>query len=244
MRRAIGILEVAALFSVISVCGVVIWDVALRDGRGASAGSAPAAPGRRRTPPPPPLPKTPVALTGTQSRGSPTAHIGVLEFSDFQCPFCATFATTQMPDIVRDYVDSGRVLLSFHHLPLTALHPRAEAAAAAAECAGAQGKFWEMHDILFANPKALAVDDLNQRARDLQLDLGQFSGCLGKGASLGQSRGQALAAELRITGTPTFLVGRLESDHRLTVTRRIAGANGAEIRQELDRLLGDSATQR
>ena len=151
MRRAIGILELVALMSVIAVCGILIWDVTRRDVRSAPAGPAAAAAGRRGSPPPPPLPRTPVSLTGSQSRGSQAARIGILEFSDFQCPFCATFATTEMPDIVRDYVDSGKVLLSFHHLPLTALHPRAEAAAVAAECAGAQGKFWEMHDKLFAS---------------------------------------------------------------------------------------------
>ena len=78
----------------------------------------------------------------------------MLEFSDFECPYCGKFSTEVLPTLQKQYIETGRLLFAFRNLPLK-IHPHAEAAAFAASCAGEQQKFWPFHDLLFANPKAL-----------------------------------------------------------------------------------------
>ena len=78
----------------------------------------------------------------------------LLDFSDFQCPYCAEYALDELPRIKRELVDTGILSYGFLHFPLKGIHPEAAAAGAAAECAGRQGRFWEMHDRLFASQEA------------------------------------------------------------------------------------------
>lgn len=102
------------------------------------------------------LPKQPMSLEGAPLLGSPTAEFTIVEFSDFECPFCSEFSTTVLPSVRKSLIDSGRVNLSFRHLPLSK-HARAAAAASAAACAAEQGRFWEFHDLAFARPGASAT---------------------------------------------------------------------------------------
>lgn len=83
--------------------------------------------------------------------GDQNAKITIVEFSDFQCPFCESFFTSTFPELKKNYIDTGKVKLAFRHYPLTSIHPNAETAHNAAECANEQGKFWEYHDLLFKN---------------------------------------------------------------------------------------------
>lgn len=83
-----------------------------------------------------------------RSKGDPDAPVTVYEMADFQCPACRTFALEVMPVLDREYVRTGKVRFVFINLPLTQIHRHAAAAAEAAMCAGRQGKFWEMHDVL------------------------------------------------------------------------------------------------
>lgn len=84
-----------------------------------------------------------------QSKGPSDAKVTLVEFSDFQCPYCASFYSATEQQIMKDYVESGKVRFVYKHFPLTTIHPNAQKAAEASECAGDQGKFWEMHDLLF-----------------------------------------------------------------------------------------------
>ncbi len=81
--------------------------------------------------------------------GSNEAKVTIVEFSDFQCPFCESFLTSTYPELKKNYIDTGKVNMTFRHYPLTSIHPNAETAHRASECANEQGKFWEYHDILF-----------------------------------------------------------------------------------------------
>ncbi len=100
-----------------------------------------------------------------------------------------------------------QVKLVFRDFPLTRIHPQAYKAAEAARCAGDQGKYWEYHDILFANIKALQPDDLKQYAADLKLDEAQFTACLDNNAyTAAVSRDLALGTQLGVSGTPAFFV--------------------------------------
>jgi hypothetical protein len=90
-----------------------------------------------------------INLAGAPSLGRADAPVTIIEFSDFECPFCQRFNKTTLTDIKRDYVDSGKVRYVFLDFPLDQMHPKARKAAEAAGCAAEQGKFWEMHDIVF-----------------------------------------------------------------------------------------------
>lgn len=147
-----------------------------------------------------------VAATGP-AKGAPDAKITLVEFSDFECPYCSRFAPT-LDQVMAKYGD--RVKLVFRHLPLQN-HPLAPKAAEAAACAQDQGKFWEMHDALFRNQSALAVDALKARAVELGLDAQVFATCLDSGAKTALVAADAAdARKAGIEGTPALFVnGRL-----------------------------------
>ncbi|MEK7497584.1 MAG: thioredoxin domain-containing protein [Patescibacteria group bacterium] len=93
--------------------------------------------------------KTNVNIGDSSSKGDSNAKVVLVEFSDFQCPFCARFYSETLGQIQKDYIDTGKVRLVYKHFPLISIHPNAQKAGEASECANEQGKFWEMHDALF-----------------------------------------------------------------------------------------------
>lgn len=165
-----------------------------------------------------------VDLEGLPRQGTPTAAVVVMEFADFECSFCSQHARDVYPEIKRDYVDSGRVQYVFRHLPLDGLHPLARTAAVTSACAMQQERFWDVHDRLFAAPRALSVGLLHEYARVLVLDPDAFDICLhdGIGAEL-VARDEAVAKELGITGTPTFVIGELSGSGATQVLRKVTG---------------------
>lgn len=149
-----------------------------------------------------------IDLAAAPSKGSATAAVTLVEFSDFQCPYCQRINPV-LDDVLASYGDQVRLV--FMQFPLTSIHPQAFKAAEAALCANAQGEFWSMHDALFAQPKKLAPSDLEQRGNDLGLDMTAFSTCLDSGEMSPEVRRQVAAGRAAgVSGTPTFLVnGRL-----------------------------------
>ena len=145
-----------------------------------------------------------VPVEGSQQAGASDAWVTVVEFADFQCPYCARAAAT-MEEVCLSYPEAD-LRVVFKHLPLW-FHERAMSAALAAQCAGEQGLFWPMHDLLYADPTRLEDEDLQAAAQRLGLDLDRWSACLGSGEALdGIERDVALAEELGIEATPTFFV--------------------------------------
>lgn len=140
--------------------------------------------------------------------GDKDAPVTIVEFSDFQCPFCARAADGAVAEFKNsDYYKNGEVNLVFKHFPLNSIHPQAQKAGEAAECANRQGKFWEYHDKLFANQQSLGVDSLKQYAVQVGLNTGTFNKCLDDGeakAEVTKETSQATAAQGR--GTPYFVV--------------------------------------
>ncbi len=128
----------------------------------------------------------------------------IREFSDFECPFCKQLMLQTMPNLRSKFIQMGLARFAFHHLPLTGIHPKALEAGIAAECAGAQGKFFAYHDLLFA----LGLDDFQNLARTTQLNVGVFNQCL-KSVSSKQAvlKEASYAAALQINATPTVFVG-------------------------------------
>jgi len=146
--------------------------------------------------------------------GKSTAPLTMVEFTDYQCPFCGRFEATTFPEIKRNYIDTGKLRLIVRDLPLEGLHPYAMKAAQAVHCAADQGKFWAMHDLLFENQNKLDADSLNGYAtKNLGLNGATFSKCMADGKHLQEIAGEARYAQsLGITGTPTFIIGKTQGD--------------------------------
>ncbi len=149
--------------------------------------------------------KVVVPITETEHiRGAVDAEVTIVEFSDFQCPFCGKVQPT-LEQVLKNY--NGTVRLVFKHFPLTQIHPYSVKAGEASECADEQGKFWEYHDLLFKNQNALGIAELKNYASQLGLDTTQFNDCLDsdkmadrvvKNFNEGQKSG--------VTGTPAFFI--------------------------------------
>src|SRR5262249_7515398 len=148
--------------------------------------------------------------------------IVIVEYSDFQCPYCAAFTRDTLPVLLKDYVDTGRVQFVFRHLPLDAIHPRAIKASAAAECAFQQNKFWEMHNALFADPAHLDDASLDTRARAIGLQPEAYAACMNSPSSRAQTDARG-GFDLHIGGTPTFLVGTRDASGGVRVGQIIEG---------------------
>jgi protein-disulfide isomerase len=144
-----------------------------------------------------------VDTKGAPTKGAVEGSVEIVEFSDFQCPFCARVNPT-LDRIEKEYGDKVRI--SFKHLPLR-IHPKAPEAHAAAEAAHRQGQFWEMHDRIFANQRQLSKAQYEKYAQEMGLDVDQFRTDMASPAVKGKvSADQAEAAKLGVTGTPSFFV--------------------------------------
>ncbi len=149
------------------------------------------------------------------SLGSPSAPVTIVEFSDFQCPFCRRFFRDTLLRLKDEYVKTGKARFVYRDFPLTAIHEMAETYAQAAECAEDQGRFWEMHDKIFQEQdlrgqgtiSGISVPDLKRWAREVGLDGTAFDGCVDSGkyreeVAKDLADGQAAG----VTGTPTVFV--------------------------------------
>ncbi len=147
--------------------------------------------------------------------GSDSAPVEVNEYADFQCPACARFWLLAFRDAEERLIRTGRVRWRFHDRPLDGSHAFARMAAHAAACADEQGRFWPMHDELFANQAAWSAErnperTFRQYAERIGLDLKAYDGCMSTGRYRARIQAEAEAADnLGITSTPTFVIGRM-----------------------------------
>ena len=185
------------------------------------------------------LPRDPIAIANEPFKGDGRAKVALIEFSDYQCPFCSRYSKDTFPQIATDYIDTGKIRYVFRDLPLS-FHKQAFKAAEAAHCAGAQDKFWEMHDLLFQNQTALAPEQLATHGKTLGLNETVFQECLDTGkfaADINKDIADAGAAG--ITGTPAFLLGVVQPDGRVKVVKKLSGAKPfAEFKAAIDSALG------
>ena len=150
--------------------------------------------------------------------GDPDAPITIIEFSDFQCPFCARFHVQTLPLLLDQYIEQGKVKLVFRDFPIQSIHPNALPASVAAECANEQGQFKAMHDMLFENQKQWSnqetVDALSmfsQYATQIGLEQETFDSCLASGKYIEEIRKDLEdGRSYDVTGTPGFFVGNDE----------------------------------
>jgi protein-disulfide isomerase len=183
------------------------------------------------------VPTVLLSLRRTAVLGMPAARVALLAFSDFECPYCASFATQVLPHLRSKYIDKGLVQLAFRHLPLPA-HSHAVPAAAAAECAGRQGKFWEMHDRLFANQARLGTANLTQYAMEEALNLQQFSACVSSAMVADEIvKDRNLALRLGVSSTPTFFLGTVQEGGLRTSDVILGARPAADFESAIERLL-------
>ena len=153
-----------------------------------------------------------ISTKGKQVMGAADAPVTVVEFADYQCPFCLRFTKTTFPHLKKKYIDSGKVRWVALNLPLP-FHKDARKAAQAAHCAGEQEKFWEMREILFRNPQKLNTENLPAHAESLSLDMAAFNECLGSSRHLAEIDQDAKDAKsVSLTGTPSFIIGKTAAD--------------------------------
>lgn len=142
--------------------------------------------------------------------GNKDAPVTIVEFSDFECPFCGKHFLIAHPQIVENYVNTGKVKIVYRDFPLD-FHKNAQKAAEAAECADEQGKFWEMHDKLFLNQDSLSIENFKQWAKDIELDPEQFNACFDSGKYIEEIQNDIKdGTKYGVSGTPSFFInGRL-----------------------------------
>jgi protein-disulfide isomerase len=164
-------------------------------------------------------------------RGDKGATVVLIEFSDYQCSFCRRFAAQTIKQIEQDYLNTGHVGFVFRDYPMEGIHPYAFKAAEAAQCAAAQGKFWEMHQRLYQEPMALKHDDLLAHAQALNLDVPKFRQCIAdEKTDAALRQGMAEGAGLGVEGTPMFLIGvRRPDSSNVKVLRMIQGAQPYDV---------------
>lgn len=168
------------------------------------------------------------SIVGVPTRGNAAAKVVVIEFSDFQCPFCGSFANETQPELVAKYVDTGKVAWSFRQLPLPEIHRQAVSAAEAAECAGRQGRFWQAHDALFRNQQELAKGDALALVQDVIPDRSALAACVNDGAArprLGEDLKEA--NRLGFRSTPVFVLGTRQPDGNVRISTALPGARSA-----------------
>mgnify|MGYP006285337169 CR=1 FL=1 len=139
-------------------------------------------------------------------KGDPNAPVTIVEFSDYECPFCARFYSETFSKIEENYINTGKVKFVYRDFPLS-FHANAQKAAEAAECAGDQGKYYEMHDLLFEKGVSGGVDAFKSYAIEIGLDSSEFDSCLDSGKFESEVQkdfedGRALGVQ----GTPAFII--------------------------------------
>jgi protein-disulfide isomerase len=191
-----------------------------------------------KAPPPPSLPADPILIGDAPVLGDRAAPTAMVIFSDFQCPFCGKFATEILPQLQKEFVDTGRMLLVFKNYPLP-IHKDAESSAIAAICAGEQGKFWQMHDQLFSDPTKLDPASVETHAMRIGVSAEEFKTCLTGSGRARVQEDTALATNLKVRSTPSVFVGTLLQGHSVKVLQYLSGARPVQsFRQVIDASLG------
>ena len=168
-----------------------------------------------------------IDIAGAAVKGSAGARVAVIEYTDYECPFCGRHALNTLPALTKEYVDAGRVRYIFKNLPLESIHPNALKAAVAAECAGEQGKYWQLHDRMFANQRALDVPSLVNHGRSEGLDVTRFQQCINSDKYSPRIRqDQTEAGRVGAASTPTFFIAVLTpGETKARALRQIRGAH-------------------
>jgi len=193
----------------------------------------------------PPAPRRATVTTGGGvAMGRDNAPLTLVEFSDYQCPFCRRFHEQALARLKTQYIDTGKVRYVFRDFPLDSIHPQARKASEAAHCAADQDKYWEAHDVFFENQQQLQPDNLKSYAAKLGLKTEAFNDCLDKEKYKRRvQENQNDGEKAGVRGTPAFFLGKSGKDGSVDGLL-ISGAQPFEnFQQEIERLLAENRTQ-
>ena len=215
LRHIKSALDVVSTVAVIAAAGALLW--------------------RMYNPPTPPGQRAPVETVKDLSLPADSIRhvrgngpVALIAFSDYECPFCARHVQETGPAIKSKLLDAGVIREVYLNFPLQ-IHAKAQKAGEAAECAAQQGRFWEMHEALFQNSKALEITDLAKHAERLGLDQAKFGSCLESGETAPAiERDLAEGKRLAVSATPAFFIGLVRDDGTVELRKRINGARGFE----------------
>lgn len=186
---------------------------------------------------------TDVILGDVPFKGDADATVTLIEWSDYQCPFCARHYRDVMPTLEKDYIETGQLKYVMRENPL-GFHKMAMGASQAALCAKDQGKYWEMHNLMFENQKELQVDNLKAHAVSLGLDTAAFDSCLdGKKYEKKVNDDLAEGRALGVRGTPGFVLGVTDPDdpNKVFASQFINGAQSLDtFKRTVDQLLEEA----
>lgn len=189
----------------------------------------------------PPFKEQTISIGSSPFKGKANATVTLIEFSDYQCPFCARNYRQVLPGLVEEYVDTGKLKFVMRENPIPSLHRNAVNASLAALCAKDQGRYWEMHDMLFDNQRDLVIDSLKSFAVSLELDAATFNECLDSEKYKQRINDDiASGAKFGITGTPGFVLGLTDPDDSDKALMKvfIKGAQSLDnFKREIDSLL-------
>jgi protein-disulfide isomerase len=181
-----------------------------------------------------------IDVTGAPALGPAADVVTLIEFSDYECPFCIKHFTQTMPLIQANYIATGRIRYVFKDFPVDANHPMSIRAHEAAHCAMEQQKFWALHVRLFSAPGTHTPDQLVGRATEVGLDVPSFKACIASGRTTAAIRASvAIAEQLGADGTPAFYLGTRDlSNQHVHVAKMIDGAQPySTFQQAIDELL-------
>jgi protein-disulfide isomerase len=189
-----------------------------------------------------PPPVSSLSVRGEKFRGDSGARVAIIEYADFECPACGEYEQKTFPQLLSDYIETGKLKYFYRDLPLP-MHARAMPAARAARCAGEQGKYWEMHDSLLAKQNALSGPALLDRAQTLGLDTARFTECQASAKYTADIQKNITEAQkMGIDGTPTFFFGIVEHGGDVAIETLFVGAAPFEVfKSELDALLASKS---
>jgi protein-disulfide isomerase len=176
--------------------------------------------------------------------GDKNAKVTLIDFSDYECPFCKRYFTDTYPQLKKDYIDTGKIKMVFRDLPLN-FHANAAREAEAAECARKQGGdtvYFQYHDQIFtkttSNGTGLALDQLPIIARDLKLNVNQFQQCLDSGEFKSEvEKDLADAAKVGATGTPTFFIGKSTTNGEIDAIKLVGAQPYSAFKTIIDEKL-------
>ena len=180
------------------------------------------------------------AIDGDPYMGKADAEVVMVEFSDYECPFCGRFFRDTLPKIKKEYVETGKVKYVYKDFPLD-FHKQAPKAAEAAHCAGEKGKYWEMHDLLFANQRQMNIPSLIKRADKLGLNLDGFRECINDGRYMqGIAKDIEAGQRTGLRGTPSFVIGRQNKSGEVTGDLIVGAAPYTAFKAAIDALLAEN----
>ena len=186
-----------------------------------------------------------LSIAGAAALGAADAPVTLVEFTDYQCPFCRRHSAQTKPQLVKDYVEAGKLRYVMREFPLAQIHPLATKAAEAALCAGDQGQYFAMNQAFFADQRKLAPADLKAHAEALGLDVAGFSECLDDGRYAERvQKDLADGIKAGVRGTPTFFLGLTDPEDptKIRATKALRGAQPyAVFKQTIEALLAESA---